>query len=139
MKTIRTIVVSAALTFPTWMSGSWSAVIDGVSMEEHWTSSDGGVMLGLHRDVGRKTSFEFLRIEKDKDGAIVYQAQPGGRPATPFTLKSNDGTRATFENMKHDFPQRVIYWRKGEQLCARVEGTINDKAQAEEWCWNRMK
>lgn len=71
----------AILLFPVWMAGSWRGTVDGVRTEEHWTSADGDVMLGVHRDVrpGGKVSFEFARIEK-KDGTLVYQAMPGGRP-----------------------------------------------------------
>jgi hypothetical protein len=93
----------------------------------------------MHRDIGRKTSFEFMRIEQTDDGALVYQAQPAGRPATPFKLKSISESRVVFENAEHDFPQRIIYWRKGEQLCARVQGTIGGKPESDEWCWNRSK
>jgi len=96
-------------------------------------------MLGMHRDIGSKTSFEFMRIEQAADGSLVYQAQPAGRPATPFKLKSMSESRVEFENAEHDFPQRIIYWRKGEQLCARVEGTLGGKPESEEWCWNRSK
>ncbi|HWW62811.1 MAG TPA: DUF6265 family protein, partial [Thermoanaerobaculia bacterium] len=79
-----------AADLPSWMAGSWQLKTGDVTMEEHWTSPGGGVMLGMHRDVTKdgRTSFEFLRIEKKKDGSLVYLAMPGGRPATPFPLKS---------------------------------------------------
>jgi hypothetical protein len=131
--------LATALLFPMFMSGSWSSEVNGVRMEEHWTSAAGGLMLGMHRDIGRKTSFEFMRIEQVDDGSLVYQAQPSGRSATPFKLKSMSESRVVFENLDHDFPQRIIYWRKAEQLCARVEGTIGGKPESEEWCWNRSK
>jgi len=129
----------AIFLFPVWMAGAWRGTVDGVSMEEHWTTADGNVMVGMHRDVraGGKASFEFMRIEKSAGGALVYQAMPGGRPATPFTLKESSEQRVVFENAAHDFPQRIIYWRDGERLCARVEGTISGKSQSEQWCWAR--
>ena len=115
-----------------WMSGHWSATKDGVVMEEIWTTPRGGIMLGLHRDArDAKASFEFIRIAQTADG-IVYFAQPGGRPPTPFTLVESGGTRAVFANPKHDFPKRIIYWMNDGQLCARVEG---DGESAEQWCW----
>jgi hypothetical protein len=132
-------ILAAAVALPAWMSGSWSGAIDNVQMEEHWTAPGGGVMLGMHRDVGKSVEFEFLRIEMQKDGTLVYLAQPFGKPATPFPLKSSTDARVVFENAKHDFPQRIIYWRKDAQLCARVEGTIGGKQESQEWCWTRMK
>lgn len=138
MKTILLILLALPLTaaeLPSWMSGTWQSNRDGVRMEEHWTSADGGVMLGLHRDVtAKKTSIEFLRIERRGD-TLVYLAMPGGRPATEFPLKTATDGRIVFENLAHDFPQRIIYRREGSRLCARVE----DAKQGEEWCWERVE
>ena len=109
------------------MTGSWVGTSQGVEMEEHWTAPKGGSMIGMHRDVarGRTISFEFLRIEVQKE-QIVYLSMPNGRsPATPFPLKEVSGTRVVFENPAHDFPQRIIYWKDGNDLLARIEGTMN--------------
>jgi hypothetical protein len=121
-----------------WMAGSWIGTVQGVEMEEHWTAPKGGSMIGIHRDVakGRTVSFELLRIESQKD-QIVYLSMPNGRsPATPFPLKEASGTRVVFENPTHDFPQRIIYWKDGTDLRARIEGTMNGKAGSEEWRWS---
>jgi len=121
-----------------WMTGSWIGTVQGVEMEEHWTAPKGSSMIGVHRDVakGRTVSFEFLRIESQKD-QIVYLSMPNGRsPATPFPLKEVSGTRVVFENPTHDFPQRIIYWKDGNDLRARIEGTMNGKAESEEWRWS---
>lgn len=125
----------AAADLPKFMSGSWRATIGSVSMEEHWTTASGGLMLGMHRDVkSGKTSFEFLRIEPRADG-IYYVAQPGGRPPTPFKLTSQSDSRVVFENLEHDFPQRIIYWLDEKaRLCARVEGK---DGRGEQWCWEK--
>ena len=119
-----------ALNDLAWMTGSWTGTSQGIEMEEHWTAPKGGSMIGIHRDVGkgRTLSFEFLRIEMQKD-QIVYLSMPNGRsPATPFPLKERSATRAVFENAAHDFPQRIIYWKDGNDLRARIEGTLNGKA-----------
>jgi len=147
---MKSIVLAAAITLlaagtalsqtmPEWMAGSWTSQRDGVRMEEHWTRGDGGLMIGMHQDVAAsgKISFEFLRIER-RDGKLIYLAMPRARPETPFPLKSATADRIIFENPDHDFPQRIIYWRDGARLCARIEGTIKGKAESEEWCWNRM-
>ena len=125
-----------------WLSGSWSGVKDGVQLEEHWSAPKGATMIGMHRDVrgGRTVGFEFFRVVEDSLG-LVYMAQPGGRaPATPFRAKTLEKTRVVFENLQHDFPQRVIYWlpKKGE-LHARVEGTLDGKLESEEWVWKAAK
>jgi hypothetical protein len=121
------------------MAGSWSGVQDGVEMEEFWQVPKGNSMLGLHRDVagGRTAAFEFLRIESTPE-AITYWASPLGRPATPFRLIEQKGKRVVFENAKHDFPQRIIYWLSDDgALHAKIEGTMNGKPSSEEWTWRR--
>lgn len=125
------------LTGLAWMAGNWVGVQGGVEMEELWQAPKGNTMLGLHRDVagGKTVSFEFMRIEAKPDG-ISYWASPAGRPATQFRLIELKGKRVIFENAKHDFPQRVIYWLSDDgALHAKIEGTMNGKPAAEEWTW----
>jgi hypothetical protein len=121
------------------MEGRWTGVSEGLRMEEHWTSAAGDGLVGMHKDVkaGKMVSFEFFRIESHADG-IFYMTSPGGAPATPFKLIEQSARCVVFENAAHDFPQRIRYWsdRPGE-LRARIEGTVNGKAEAMEWRWLR--
>ncbi len=133
---------SADLASLAWLAGSWEGKdASGLEMEEVWTAPKGGTMLGLHRDVkdGKLASFEFLRIESGADG-LVYQAQPRGRAATPFHLKESASKKVVFENLKHDFPQRILYWVTDDgALHARVEGMQGGKLVGEEWSWRRAR
>ena len=133
------LLLAATLGDLAWMAGQWRSTIDGTAMEESWLAPSGNLMLGMHRDVraNGKATFEFLRIQQTKDG-VAYLAQPGGQPPTAFALKSVEKRRAVFENPKHDFPQRIIYWREGDKLCARVEGPMDGKEVSEQWCWARV-
>jgi hypothetical protein len=118
-----------------WMAGSWAVEEGDTRSEEHWTRPAGGLMLGVHRDVrGERARFEFLRIVAGEDG-IVYLASPQGREPTPFPLAESSPGRAVFANPDHDFPQRILYWRAGEDLCAAVEGTLDGREARQEWCW----
>ena len=122
-----------------WLAGNWTGTQDGLEMEEYWQAPKGNTMLGLHRDVagGRTVSFEFIRIEATTAG-ITYWASPRGRPATPFTLIELKGKRVVFENAKHDFPQRIIYWLSEDgALHAKIEGMLKGKPSSEEWTWRR--
>jgi len=121
-----------------WMTGSWFSESSGKQVDEHWTHPAGGSIMGVHRDIsgGKTVFYEFLRIEKRPDG-IFYLASPKGRnPPTEFKLVQTESRRATFENPKHDFPQRIIYWRADDgSLRARIEGKEGDKQKASEWSW----
>jgi hypothetical protein len=123
-----------------WMAGSWRGTRDGVASEEHWTTSAGGALVGMHKDVrdGELAGFEFLRVVAEPDGRICYLASPGGAPPTAFCAAEIGERRVVFENRQHDFPQRILYWLDGEgALHARVEGPAGGGETAQEWVWRR--
>ncbi|MGB2960669.1 MAG: DUF6265 family protein [Bacteroidota bacterium] len=119
-----------------WLAGHWFGQHRGVRMEELWLPPEGGMMLGVHRDVPPegKTIFEFLRIGTD-GGTIVYFASPGGRNPVPFPLKELSEQWVVFENPENEYPQRIIYLREGKQLHARIEGEREGKIQNQSWIW----
>ena len=124
-----------------WMAGNWVLERGETVTEELWTDSSGTIMVGLSRSTrdGVTRGFEFLRIEQ-KGHEIAYLASPGGRAPTAFVLKSLDSNRVVFENPEHDFPQRIIYWRKSDtELCARIEATVEGEEKGSEWCWGKRK
>lgn len=131
----------APLSSLAWMSGSWSGTQGGTSVEEHWTSPEGGLMLGMNRtrNGGRVVMFEFLRIVARGD-SIAYIALPRGRGETAFPMKELAGKRVVFENPTHDFPQRILYWQETPgELHARTEGMMDGKLVSEEWVWKRAR
>jgi len=44
-----------------------------------------------------------------------------------------------FEDPGRDFPRRILYWRDGDALMARIEGTINGQARAREGRFERVR
>ena len=121
------------------MAGHWGAKDEAGTSEEGWFSPRGGVMVGVHRDVSPEGEafFEYLRIEVRPEG-VFYVASPMGRGETAFRLVESSVGRAVFENLRHDFPRRITYWREGDALYARAEGVEKGKARSEEWAWQRM-
>ncbi len=78
----------------------------------------------------RLVAFEFLRIV-ERDGGLVYIAQPNGRPPTEFVLTKIDAGSATFENPSHDFPKTIRYTRREDgSLEATISGANGEKAQS---------
>jgi hypothetical protein len=124
-----------------WMAGSWIHEKDGTVTRETWLPPLGGVMAGAGQTnaPGKPPSVEHGKITAEPAGA-TYTAIVRGQPPTAFVLKPGlpDG-EAIFENPAHDFPQRVIYRRCGEQLCARIEGAIQGKPRGFEWRYSRLK
>jgi len=117
-----------------WMAGNWMQDSAKERVMEAWLGPGNGTMVAVNLTTmagGRKT-FEFLRIS-DTAESMSYFASPGGRPPVEFRLKESGDKRVVFENLGHDYPQRIIYWREGELLAARVEGRMRGEVRAEEW------
>ncbi|GAB2860162.1 DUF6265 family protein [Pseudoduganella ginsengisoli] len=113
-----------------WMSGCWAAAGGEAGSGEQWMAPAGGTLMGMSRTVknGKTVGWEALHI-RDVDGKLAYVAKPHNQPEAAFKLASLEGQHVVFENPQHDFPQRIIYKRDGDQLHARIEGTMKGKAK----------
>jgi hypothetical protein len=120
-----------------WMSGHWTTATGDEWTEEYWLAPRAGLMIGLSR-AGRGQSaadWEFLRLEADAQGVPVYWASPRGGAAVGFRLVGADESSAVFENPAHDFPQRVVYRRSGEEMTATISAL--DGGHAMSWTYRR--
>ena len=115
--------VRASISQLTWLAGAWV----GGDNEERWTPPAGGAMLAVSRTIkgNRMVAFEFLRIV-ERDGTLVYIAQPDGRPPTEFRLSAITSDSATFENQAHDFPKVIAYTKKPD---GTLEARVSDGNQ----------
>jgi Domain of unknown function (DUF6265) len=124
-----------------WLSGCWQVDQPGRDVIEQWTQPGGGMMLGVSRTVkdGKTTEYEFIKIA-DENGILVYTAKPSSQAEASFKLTANSsGEDYVFENLAHDFPQRIIYSRKSNNaLVARIEGTLNGKTRSIEFPMKRV-
>jgi hypothetical protein len=113
-----------------WLVGTWAGGGGPVTFEERWTPPAGGAMLAVSRTVkgDRMVAFEYLRIV-ERDGGLVYIAQPNGRPPTEFTLTGITADSATFENPTHDFPKMIRYTRRAD---GSLEARVSDGGQKAE-------
>jgi hypothetical protein len=121
-----------------WMTGTWVSADGARTVEEHWTSPAGGAMLAVSRTIvgGRLTEFEFLRIV-ERDGRLVYVAQPNGRPPTEFAMTRLEPTSVTFQNPEHDFPKIIRYVARADgTLVASIAGTAG--AGERSWVFARQ-
>ncbi len=121
-----------------WMNGGWVQKSGGVEIEERWVGPRGDLLAGVNITVARgRTSFEFLRIAKTPKG-IAYIAQPGGKTPVEFPLKEMSEKKVVFENLAHDFPQRIIYEVRADgTLLARVEGMLKGKLEGQDFTFTK--
>mgnify|MGYP006198162549 CR=1 FL=1 len=87
---------------------------------------EGYEVLGVSRTVknGQTVEFEFMQLRVNADGKLVFIALPSGQKETTFVASSVGEHSVTFENPRHDFPQKVTYrLESSDRLVARIEGT----------------
>jgi hypothetical protein len=129
-------VARAAIDELAWLSGNWASEPGAVVFEERWTSPAGGAMLAISRTLkgDRMVAFEFLRIV-ERDGRLIYIAQPGGRPPTEFAMTAIEKEAVTFENPAHDFPKMIRYTLRAD---GRLEARVSDRGlKAETFLFKR--
>jgi Domain of unknown function (DUF6265) len=122
-----------------WLSGCWTQPRANGLVEEQWMTPRGGSMLGMSRTVvgGKTAEFEFLRIAV-VDGTLAYVAKPSGQAEAAFPVKSLEDAVVVFENLSHDFPQRIIYRRNADAtITARIEGTVKGEARGHDFPYKR--
>ena len=138
--------VSAVQTNPTfdklsWMAGCWEGKMGAGKTQEQWMRPEGNSMLGMSRTVvgGKTPFFEFLQIKLDGQD-VFYIARPQGKEPTPFKLVKLNDSAAVFENLQHDFPQRIAYQRQIDgSLLAAIEGEEKGKPKRVEFPMQRVK
>jgi len=127
-----------------WLTGTWEQKKpNGSSRFETWTKKDDHTLIGKGFKVMDKDTIILEAIELVyKDDFFWYiPTVPDQNDAlpVPFKLEHTEEYKYTFENLKHDFPQRIIYQLKpiirqsqyiasaGDTLFVRVEA-LNGKS-----------
>jgi hypothetical protein len=129
---------------PEWMAGCWEQRSDDRWTEECWMPPRGGIMLGSGRSGtgDRVSEWEATQIVLARQAGggpavrMAFWAAPGGTNRTFFAWSPSDLPGVTFVNAAHDYPQRIRYWREGEQLMA--ETALADGSKARRWTYRRV-
>lgn len=107
-----------------WLAGTWEMGEPGNLTEESWLPPRGDSMLAVSRTIegGRLGWFETVVLRETADG-LVFEAHPAGQPGGSFPAVTVTDSLLVFENLEHDFPQRIGYRRAATGgLDAWIEG-----------------
>jgi len=124
-----------------WLQGCWEGVAATRVVEEQWMAARGGAMLGMSRTVqdGKLREYELVLI-REAGGSLVYEAHPSGQPAATFPMKEMTDASILFEDLAHDFPQRIGYRRDdAERITAWIEGTTGGRSRRVEYPYRRAR
>lgn len=115
------------------LEGIWKTE-EGPLFYEQWTLMPDSSLKGKGFTVkGSDTLIlENIRL-RQKEGNWIYEAQASGQndgQSIAFSLKEKSGNSWIFENLSHDYPNRIIYSLVNvSTLKARTENTAGNKVQ----------
>ena len=112
-----------------WMTGCWEMNNKGRITTERWSKATSNLILGTSQTVkdGKSVAFEYLRIVDNGQGVVYVTKPSSAKEETSFMALKTGDKEVVFENLKHDFPQRIIYRsNKADALFARIEGAAAD-------------
>jgi hypothetical protein len=123
-----------------WLAGCWERRSDTRVIEEQWMTPRGGLMLGMARTVDGERTREYEQTSIRIEGAeLVFTARPSGQVEASFRSTEIGARRVVFENLAHDFPQRVIYALDDSgQLAARIEGLRQGRVVGVDFPYRRV-
>ena len=136
-----TLPAHAGLQELKWLAGCWMQDGREPGSVEQWTAPAGGTMLGMSRIIsnGKTVAFEYLRIVAGDDGGIALIASPSGQETARFEMIILSSNEVVFENLEHDFPQRIIYRLiDNRSLLGRIEGIKNGRERAADFPMTRI-
>ena len=122
-----------------WLTGCWEAVNAQRTIYEQWAAPQGRVMLGTSSTVRRDslTEFEFV-VLRETGAGLSYEAHPSGQRGATFLSIALSDSAVTFENLEHDFPQRVGYSRRNaDSVVAWISGPSGGTTRRVEFHYTR--
>ena len=122
-----------------WLAGCWQYTAGQRTVEEQWMAPRGHTMLSAGRTVQAEKLVEYeMVLIREQDGRLAYESHPSGQPSAVFLSRTIAEHEIVFENLQHDFPQRIGYKRDGDSLLAWIEGARNGQARRVEFPYKRV-
>jgi hypothetical protein len=127
-----------------WLQGSWENIGAAVEYYEIWEKDNDSLFTGIGfvMQDGDTIFQENIILIQKQDGIYYIPTVSGQNNEEPvsFKLVSDSAGIRIFENMGHDFPQRIGYSNpKPDSLYAYIEGNYKGKYRKEEFPLTRKK
>lgn len=121
-----------------WLIGEWENKMPEGLLMEVWTKDNDSTFSGNSYFIKEEdtTHFESIVLIEVKDEIIYRPTVKGQNNDEPvdFKLTSDVENSFTFENPKHDYPQKVTYKKVNEKsLVATISGIQQGKQSSESY------
>jgi len=127
-----------------WLLGTWQQPSVKGILTESWQQLNDSTFIGQSFFVsnGDTLSSESISLQQRKDTLFYIPTvadQNEGKPVV-FTLTNLTDSSVTFENPKHDFPQKIEYQLNApDSLIAEVSAVVEGKTKALTFRMERLK
>lgn len=151
---MKTIIITFILTLFTNMNsdkidfdfllGKWVLETKKGFIYEEWEKVSDTLYIGKSyvkndEEITPLESIELVKIDNNYFYIPTVINQNEGKPIK-FKLVSSENETFTFENLEHDFPQRIIYKKSdGKTLYARIEGHNGDFSKGSEFKYKKSE
>ena len=139
----RNNIKSVSLNDMRWLIGNWEMNIEGSKLYENWEKSDkkysGKSFMTLETDTLFSESIS-LEIKENILCYVVLVKNQNNNQSVVFKFKEFIYNEFRFENLEHDYPQRIVYKKiNSNKLYARIEGNNNGKVQQYSFLFTKLK
>ncbi|RZL39432.1 MAG: hypothetical protein EOO96_00630 [Pedobacter sp.] len=127
-----------------FLAGSWEMKTKKGKIVETWVKSKDSLNGKSYRhNLSGDSVLTEAVVIKHVNGLLSYCVtgfEQNNLGTTKFKLIASANNTYVFENKTHDFPQRIVYQKKGkDQILAWIEGKLNGKKMKSEFPYNRRK
>lgn len=123
-----------------WLEGRWERNSPAMVVQEQWLPALGNTMMCIGRTVKGDSLVDYeLVIIREHGARFAYEAHPAGQETATFLSTTITESSIVFENLQHDFPQRVGYQLiGGDSLLAWIEGPSKGQTKRIEFPYRRV-
>lgn len=126
-----------------WLLGTWQASTKSGITYERWTQVSSSELSGVSFMLNGKDTFVFETIQLLEQNNNMYyipvvKEQNNNKPVK-FTLKTISDTELVFENLRHDYPQSILYRKTGDNsMTAEISGKVAGKLKKQTFNMTRV-
>lgn len=119
-----------------WLIGSWENNSEQGNLSESWKKQNDSTFIGQSYFIKGKDTLHHESIVLDQKGDdFFYTTTVKGQnndQAIRFKMTSATAKQLVFENLKHDYPQKIVYNKiTKDSLVAKISGIQQGKPSAE--------
>lgn len=127
-----------------WLLGNWeNKAVDG-NLTENWNQVNDSTFQGQSYFIKEKDTIHSEAIVLQQKGALlIYTATVKGQnedKPVAFKLTTSTEKQVVFENLKHDYPQKISYTQiTPDSLSVTISGMQQGKPSTERFSMKKIK